>query len=245
MVVSAAKWTPINDSEESMNSTKLANLLTGVLTFCAVIITALVIRREFFPKEEVQNALPKPRIIKDWEQLGRRGNLLGSPSAPIRIVTFSDYQCPFCRELDSSLTELRGKYQNQIAVLYRHDPLTIHREAFSAAVAAECAANQGEFAPYHALLFHLQDSIGKISFQDFARRAGVPDSALFRRCNDDMGIKDRVRQDAKEAERIGVRGTPAMIIRNELLGGSIPADSIAVWIRRVEPNVLVSLAALK
>ena len=228
-----------------MNSNKLANVFTAVLTLCAVVITAVVIRREFFVKEDAQEAAPKPRVIEGWQQLGRRGNLLGSASAPVRIITFSDYQCPFCRLLDSSLTELRARYGNQVAVLYRHDPLAIHPQAFAAAVAAECAANQGRFAPYHALLFRLQDSIGPISFQQFAQRAGVPDSASFSRCTADAAIMDRVRQDAKEAERIGVRGTPAMIVKNQLLGGAIQLDSIDVWIRRVEPNALTRVAAQK
>jgi protein-disulfide isomerase len=227
-----------------MTSNRTANVFTGVLVICAVIITGTVVRREFFAKE-TRGEMPKPRIIDDWEDLGRRGNLLGSPSAPIRIVTFSDYECPFCANLDSTLIELRGKYENQIAVMYRHYPLSIHRNAFSAAVAAECAANQGRFATYHGLLFRLQDSIGKISFQDFAKRAQIPDIALFSKCAEDVRTKDRVREDAREADRIGVRGTPAMVVKNELLGAALPLDSIDAWIRRVEPNVLANLATQK
>jgi len=229
-----------------MNSKNLANLLTTVLVICAVVVTVAVVRREFFHREDdTQGAFPKPRVLENWKDLDHKGNVLGSASAPIRIVTFSDYECPFCRQLDSTLMELRAKYQSKIAIVYRHYPLQIHSHAFPAAVAADCAANQRKFDAYHALLFRLQDSIGKISFQEFARRADVPDTALFDRCMDDVATKDRVRQDVKEAESIGVRGTPAMVVRNELFGGALPLDSIDVWIRRVQPNVLGNIPAQK
>lgn len=83
-----------------------------------------------------------------------RGQILGSADAPVTIVEFSDFQCPYCAQVIEPLNNLIAKYPGKIRFVYRHFPLTdIHAVAFQSAVASECAALQGKFWEFHALLF--------------------------------------------------------------------------------------------
>lgn len=218
-----------------MKSEKLSNLFTAVLTVCALVVTGAVVRREFF-SPPASETFPHPRVLDDWKELDHSGNLLGSVSAPVRIVEFADYECPFCRALNVTLDQLKERYPGRIAVVYRQYPLPIHPYALSAAIAAECAAVQHQFAPYHALLFQLQDSLGVVKYDTIASRAGVSDISAFDSCLKDPSIALTVSRDADAAKRIGVKGTPAMVVRNQLLGGALPLDSIDAWIHRVQPD---------
>lgn len=151
----------------------LENVVTLVLVVCALVVTVAVVRKEFTARGGSPTA-DEPREINGWRDLTSAGIWLGSRDAPVVIVEFADFQCPFCAVAARSLRELRSRV-DEVAILYRHFPLdAIHPHATDAAIAAECAAAQGMFEAYHDLLFAEQRAIGSIEWTDFGERAGVP-----------------------------------------------------------------------
>lgn len=166
-----------------MRTGHLASYSVAGLFACALILTILVVRREFgVPSDKVE---PSTRLVRveGWRQYARRGHVFGSAEARITIVEFSDFQCPFCRELAPRLKRLRVSYPEDVRVVYRHYPLQlIHPHAYRAAVAAECAEDQGRFEAFHDSLFVKQDSIGVLSWGRFGKRAGMGDTTAFVFC---------------------------------------------------------------
>ena len=205
---------------------RVLNLSVAVMALCAVTVTAIVVRREFFPPA-VQNARALPTKISDWERFADRGQWIGSPRAPVRVVVFSDFQCPACQALFARTAGLQARYPGQLGILYRHYPLANHPHAREAATAAECAAEQGRFEQYHALLFQHQDSIGTIEWSELARRAGVTDVPRFDQCLQSPDATARVRVDAAAGDQLGIEGTPTSIVNGFKVTGVGPAlDSL-------------------
>lgn len=201
----------------------LDTVLTAVLVLCALVVTALVVRREFFAPEPAAAARPEPREIEDWRRLAETGIVVGDPAAPVRIVEFSDFQCPFCARVAPDLRALVEERPGEVALVFRHLPLeAIHPHAFDAAVASTCAAEQGRFEPMHDLLFERQAEIGTVAWGDFAAEAGVPDADAFAACLESEPVRERVRADASEAERLRIGGTPTLIVNGLAFEGALP-----------------------
>ena len=145
----------------------LDRLLTMVLVICAVATTAALVRQQFFPSA-VRNAGPRPdltpREISGWDALRSTGRLReGRAEASVTLVEFSDFQCPFCAQFRLTLNKVVAKYSDRVTLVYRHFPLDeIHPYARTAALAAECAADQRRFAEFRDLLFKEQTLIGSI-----------------------------------------------------------------------------------
>lgn len=196
----------------------LSNLFSAVLVVCALLITASVVRRELFPPRPER---PRPREIRNWEELRNAGQAMGERGGPVTIVEFSDFQCPFCARAAVALREVRARYPDRVTVIYRHYPLTnIHPHAVNAALAAECAAEQGRFESLHDAFFAQQDSIGTKSWRAFAEEAGVADLAAFDACIEEQRYAQRVVEDTRAGDLIGVRGTPSIVVGNLLLPGT-------------------------
>lgn len=207
----------------------LSNLVSGFLVLCAAIVTAAVVHREFFPSTAPAPAVADlaPRHVDNWRELASAGHRMGSAAAPVTIVEFSDFQCPFCAKAEPALEELRRRHPDRVAVLYRHFPLSqIHDYARPAALAAECAGAQGRFEPYHLSLFAEQAELGKRSWADFARGAGVRDIGEFQRCVDEKRFADVVDRDQKLGEKTGLRGTPTIIVNGTLHPGALTVEQL-------------------
>jgi protein-disulfide isomerase len=204
-----------------MNRNLLSNLATGVLVLCAVVVTAAVVRREFFPARG-GGADMRTRRVDNWEALTSAGQWLGNPRAPVRIVEFSDFQCPFCAKTHPVLEAVQRRHPDRVAVLYRHFPLdAIHPYARQAALASECAAAQGRFAEYSAALFARQDSIGVKTWSRFAAETGVPDSAAFGQCFTAARALANVDRDARAGREADVQVTPTLVINGTLRPGAV------------------------
>lgn len=217
-----------------MNRSLVSNVTTGVLVACAVVVTAAVVKREFLaaPAAASQPASLAPRPVDNGEEVHAAGQVLGRADAPVRIVEFSDFQCPFCAQYQETLRAVRAKYGDRVAVVYRHFPLDeIHPHARAAALATECAGEQGRFEAYHDALFARQDSIGTRAWDRFAADAALPDPVGFRRCMDDGTLMERVDRDAAVAGRAGVTVTPSLVIDGMLLAGVLPQAELE---RRIE-----------
>jgi protein-disulfide isomerase len=203
------------------------NVAAVVLTLCGLILTSIVVRREFFPASPQGD----PREIEGWEQLAAQGSILGAEGAPLRIVEFSDFQCPYCADVQKDLDRLRAEYPDKVAIVYRHLPLTsIHPHAFMAALAAECAGAQGKFESFHDLLFGQQDSIGRVPWDELAAAAGIPNVGEFQECLGKRRFKGRIGRDLAAADEAGVRATPTFIFNGRVVSGANAVDHLRRWI---------------
>jgi protein-disulfide isomerase len=147
----------------------------------------------------------------------------GPANAPIKIVEFSDFQCPYCKQwTDTTLEPLREKYGDQIVIYYRHYPLTsIHPEAMDGAVAAECANEQGKFWEMHDSLFQTQSVISVDNSEGLASTLGL-DAEKFSKCMAENPYSDSIAADMADAATYGVTGTPTFFINGVRLVGALP-----------------------
>lgn len=198
----------------------VARLTNAVLVGCAVVVTALVVRRELFtPPAAAAEAAPV-RDVNDWRAYAVTSHRAGPTPAAVTLVEFSDFQCGYCQRLSPAIAALREKYPQAVAHVFRHFPLTrIHSHAFAAALASECAARQGAFQRYHDALYAGQDSIGAVSWTQFARTAGVPNVPAFDACVRDSATADVVRADIAAGTRLGVKGTPGLLVNGHFVQG--------------------------
>jgi len=152
---------------------------------------------------------------------------LGPASAPVTIVEFSDFECPYCGGLFPTLKEIEKKYGDKIRVVYRQYPLAnLHPHAQKAAEASLCADEQKRFWDFHDSLFGNQQDLTL----DSLKRRAVDlklDAPAFNTCLDSGKHADAIRKDIVEGSRAGVSGTPAIFINGRLLSGNQPYASIA------------------
>lgn len=197
----------------------LSDLATWLLVACAVMLTALVVRRELFSARSA-TAIRVP----NWRELASVGHVIGAPHARVRIVEFSDFQCPYCAQIQSELHAILERYPSEVALVFRHFPLQgLHPSATAAAEASECAAAQGKFIAYKDALFAGQSAIGVKTWEAFAKDAGVGNLSAFRSCIRERTYASVVQRDLTAAERSGIRGTPTLVVEGRgLMGG--PAE---------------------
>jgi protein-disulfide isomerase len=148
----------------------------------------------------------------------------GPNDAPIELIEFSDFQCPFCQRANPTVEQVLKTYGDRIHFVYRHFPLPNHPNARPAAEAAACADEQGRFWQYHDQLFANASRLTDADLKQHAAAAGL-DAGRFRACVDGHRSKERVDQDIKEANDVGVTGTPAFFINGRSLEGSQPFDA--------------------
>lgn len=203
-----------------------------ILTLCALATTGLVVRRELFPPPAAQAQAPRPTRVADWREYAREGQRMGPAEAPVTIIVFSDFQCPFCAVLMSRLNEIRSAYPREVSVVYRHFPLSSHPHAVAAARASECAAAQGKFPAFHDALFAAQDSIGVIGWGRFAAAAGVADLPRFEACAAGTGPLPSLERDTVAGRHLRVSGTPTLLINEVRFQGAVRKDTLEAYVRR-------------
>ncbi|HEX2078375.1 MAG TPA: thioredoxin domain-containing protein [Longimicrobium sp.] len=205
-----------------------SNLVTAILAACALAVSSAAVKRTFFAPPEPGGVVE----VKNWRELAATGNRMGPADAPVVIVEFSDFECPFCKQAADLLKEVRRTYPGKVAVVYRHFPLGGHRYADRAALATECAAEQGAFEAYHDALFERPDSIGVTGWDRYAERAAVPDLPRFRECVESGRLFPRVEADLREGRKLGFNGTPMFIVNGRSFVGSIPEGGWNSWVER-------------
>jgi protein-disulfide isomerase len=169
-------------------------------------------------KAEVAVYLRPPKTEVSFDPSRLRGN----PKAPVTIVEFSDFECPFCTRVQPTLKEVLAKYEGRVRLSYRDFPLReMHPKALSAAEAARCAADQGKFWEYHDALFADRSKLDSANLVDHARVLNL-DIKSFESCLSSGKYKAKVEQDAQEGGKAGVSGTPAFFINGVFLSGAQP-----------------------
>jgi len=152
----------------------------------------------------------------------------GDRSAKVEVVEYSDFQCPYCLRHNDTMDQIIKNYQNKIAVVFRHFPLTsIHPEAQKAAEAAECAGEQGKFWEMHDLLFQANAN-STMSVDQWKKEAAnlKLNTQQFDSCLDSGKYANKVAQEQSGGAAAGVQGTPATFINGEIISGAVPYEQI-------------------
>ena len=154
---------------------------TTMITASAVAVAVALLHREFVMPAAASSSDRKPERVAAWRELLPAGRTIGNPNARVKLIEFADLECPFCRSFQSTLKEAAAKYPNDVAVVFVHLPLAMHRFARPAARVAECGAAQGRFSNLVDALYQRQDSFGIRSWAAYGRDAGVEDTLAFER----------------------------------------------------------------
>lgn len=148
----------------------------------------------------------------------------GAAAAPIEIIEFSDFQCPYCERAYPVVKRLLSTYGDRIRVVYRHFPLPNHPNARPAAEASACAAEQGKFWEYHDRLFENQGQLADTDLKEHASKVGL-DAGKFGACFDMRKYQADIDADMAAARDAGITGTPGFFINGRLLEGSQPFEN--------------------
>jgi predicted DsbA family dithiol-disulfide isomerase len=152
------------------------------------------------------------------------GPARGPAAAPITIVEFADFQCPYCKRAESSLHALLEQYPDKLRIVFRNLPLTqIHPQAEGAAEAAVCADRQGKFWEMHDAMYADQGSLAPDALKDTAKRLGL-NAGQFSACLSGGTPVATLGSDAKAAQDLGLSGTPYFFINGRPLDGNVPLE---------------------
>ena len=150
------------------------------------------------------------------------GRVRGNPRAPVTILEFGDFQCPFCREVQGTLKTILDKYGDKVRLAFRDFPLNqIHPQAQQAAEAGRCAGEQGKFWEYHDLLYENQRRLDLGGLKDLAQTAGL-DANRFSSCMASGQYRPSIESDLQMGNGAGVNGTPGFFINGVPLAGAQP-----------------------
>ncbi|MEM2873991.1 MAG: DsbA family protein [Candidatus Nanoarchaeia archaeon] len=159
---------------------------------------------------------PTPRIQASIDD----DAILGKTNAPVTIIEFSDFQCPYCgRFATGTLMDIKKNYVDtgKVKLVFRDLPLSFHSNAESAAIAAECAGEQGKYYEFHDKLFANQQNLSIENYKIWAEELGL-DIEKFNACLDSEEIKAEVQKDVSDAIAYGITGTPTFLIGNDKNG---------------------------
>jgi protein-disulfide isomerase len=169
-------------------------------------------------KAGVKITLPEPRA-----QVAATGPAKGPEGAPVTIVEFSDFQCPFCSKAKETADKVVANYAGKVRLVFRDYPLPFHDKALKAAEAGQCANDQGKFWELHDEMFAHQDKLSPDDLKDSAKKLGL-DASKFDACLDGGKYSALVQQSIKAGQSAGVSGTPAFFINGRMISGAQPFE---------------------
>ena len=177
---------------------------------------------------ELRKAGPSIRVLIDAPRIAvavtSDDPAQGSATAPVTVVEYSDFQCPFCGRVMPTLKELRTKYGDKMRLVWKDFPLTqIHPQAFVAAQAGNCAREQGKFWEFHDKLFANQSALQPEFLKKYAADTGL-DTAKFNQCLDTSKYEARVQEALGAGGRLGITSTPTLFVNGRMINGAQPIE---------------------
>lgn len=222
----------------------------NIKTLPAFIFSEPVTKTDFYTQAKVLFTPADNQYVFKTQELGMPvGKYLSLPQidakdavfgakaddSKVKMIVFSDYQCPYCKLLYTSLRGIMKTYQDKVTFVYKHLPLDIHPQAENAALAAECAQEQNKFWEYSDKLYAAQSEWGNAKdttkFKDYARVLGL-NTADFNKCLDGKKYQDQINADKQEATDFGIAGTPAVFINDQFENGAISPDQLKQMIEQ-------------
>lgn len=203
-------------------------LLYFLGTFCILSTTLNV---AMFLKVRKLGLAHDRRIYKDPPKVGSEDHIRGSSDAAVTIIEYSDYQCPYCKELNSELKTLISQGAN-IRWILRNRPLpSIHPLAIEAATSAECAGRQGKFWQYSDALFESKEKLESSSVFEHIAQDLTLNTDDFNACRKSELVQT-VKNQAVEADSLGIETTPTIFINGERFDGLLPFSSLESLVRK-------------
>jgi protein-disulfide isomerase len=215
---------------ESRSNAKLETALGLLLTAAACAVAFLAVEQRLKPPPPPPGT-PRATQIEDWSSRSVGvATLLSKSRRKVHIDVVTDFECPFCRLLDSTLTEFEKLHPNDVSRAVVHLPLTIHASARTASIAFECAAALGSAEAMSSTLFRFQERLADVLLDSLAITANVGDLGAFRRCVADPVSAAKVDAGAALIRELGISGTPVAIVN----GWRIDPSLSAVVVRALE-----------
>ena len=174
-------------------------------------------------KKDQKVEVTLPPYLPAKKDVEAKGPTKGPSDAPITIVEFSDFECPYCIQAEKTVADFLAAYPGKIRLVYRDYPLPMHPLAPKAAEASQCAEAQGKYWQMHDALFGAKGKLEVAALKKYAREVGL-DGGKFDTCLD-SGEKDKVVAEHKKAgDAAGVNSTPAFFVNGRLLLGALPLE---------------------
>jgi protein-disulfide isomerase len=164
--------------------------------------------------------LTPPRAVVSVKDAPVRGR----QDAPVQIVEFADYECPYCQQAEPALDRLISEYKGKVSFSFKDTPLPMHPHAQKASEAGQCANAQGKFWEYHDLLFKSKE-LELPQLKEQARKLQM-DGAAFDKCLDSGEMADSVKAQLGEAEKLGLQGTPSFFINGRFYSGAMTYEAL-------------------
>jgi protein-disulfide isomerase len=166
---------------------------------------------------------PEPtKIVTDINVTG--APVKGPKNAPVTIIAFSDFQCPFCSRVVPTLNQIEKEYEGKVKVIFKNQPLPFHNNARPAAMAAMAANEQGKFWEMHDKLFANQQNLDRASLEKYASELGL-DMGKFKAALDSNKFDAYLTADSNEGMRVGANGTPTFFINGRQVVGAQPVEA--------------------
>jgi len=194
--------------------------VVAFLTQQARVQQETLLRDRLFAAADVQMMLDPPRVSP---VITAKDPKKGSADAPVVVVEYTDYQCPYCVRAQPTISAVLERYGDSVVHVFKNLPLPMHAQAKLAAEAALCAGDQDKFWQMHDWLFSNKDNISHdtLAAQAEAMSLDVP---VFTACVNDGTYRQQVDADTAEANSFGIRGTPGFVINGRVLTGAQPLD---------------------
>ncbi len=214
---------------------KIGTVIFGVLFIISLFLIFnnsrnIVNNKIIAPNNPINN---NPQVNKIQLKVRAEDPILGNKDAPISIVEFSDFQCPFCgRVFQGAITDFKNSdyfKTGEVNLIYKNFPLnSIHQYAEKAAEAGECANKQGKFWEYHNKLFENQNALDINNLKSYASQINL-DTDKFNNCLDNNEALDDIKNDVSDALSAGARGTPYFVILNKKTGKTQVVSGAVPW----------------
>ena len=177
---------------------------------------------------EVKLSLPQPEMPRIPISVDD-DPFIGPENAPITIVQFAEFQCPYCGRAKEVIDQVMEKYEGKVTMVYRDFPLSFHDRAIPAAVAANCAGEQGQYWPMYDALMSNQRALAESDLTKHATTLGL-DLDKWNTCRKDPAQEAEVQKDFEDGTKAGVQGTPAFFINGIFLNGAVPLEQFTAII---------------
>ena len=149
----------------------------------------------------------------------------GMQNAPVLVIEFADYECPYCQKIAPDLKRLQEDYAGKVLFAFKDFPLAMHKHAQKAAEAARCAGRQDKFWEYHDVLFQKTNTLEIAQLKDYARQLRL-DPESFDKCLDSGETAATVKQDLEQAQKLGLTGTPSFFVNGHFFSGAASYSTI-------------------
>lgn len=184
-------------------------------------------------KKETTKSFKKEGMVNF--EINKESHIRGNPDAPVTIVEYSDFQCPFCKRFHPTVQQALDDYPDKVRWVYKHFPLDqIHPQARPAGEASECVweqkGNDG-FWQFADGLFENQSRLGESLYKELATQIGL-DMEQFNNCFSSRKYKDKVEADYQEGIKAGVRGTPGSFVNGEPVFGAVSYETLKAAVEK-------------